>query len=278
MPTPPPNAPAWANLVPLVAVALVILRNARARRLRIEAMWIAPVVIIALIALALGAEGMPAPLGLALDVAGLVIGTGLGWWRAQHHPSSAGDPLTHELTSRASPLGMLVILGVFAVRFGIRYLAQQNGTTLGVWAIAIPDALLVMSVGLVCAGRIEIFIRATRLLNEARAKAGWLLPPGAGGPQNRDLCQDLDEAVRPDRLGQMMVRARGPGRHDMARPGRRRSGRRSASAPPRARPRRDEWRGWRSGHPPWACGGPAVDTAFGLEPLRPRRIDPVSRR
>ncbi|HEX3366509.1 hypothetical protein [Phenylobacterium sp.] len=167
---PPPNAPAWTNLLPLFAVALVILRNARARRLRIEAMWVAPVIIVALIALALSAEGMPAPLGLALDAAGLVVGAGLGWWRARFTQITV-DPLTHELTSRASPLGMLVILAVFAVRFGIRYLAQQNGTTLGVWAIALPDALLVMSVGLVCAGRIEIFIRATRLLNEARAQA-----------------------------------------------------------------------------------------------------------
>jgi hypothetical protein len=168
---PPPNAPAWSNLIPLIAVALVILRNARARRLRIEAMWIAPVIIIALIALSLSAEGMPPPLGLALDAAGLVVGAGLGWWRARFTHITV-DPVTHELTSRASPLGMMVILAVFAVRYGVRYLAQQNGTTLGVWAVAIPDALLVMSVGLVCAGRIEIFLRATRLLNEARAKAG----------------------------------------------------------------------------------------------------------
>jgi hypothetical protein len=168
---PPPNAPAWSNLIPLIAVALVILRNARARRLRIEAMWIAPVIIIALIALALSAEGMPPPLGLALDAAGLAVGAGLGWWRARFTHITV-DPVTHELTSRASPIGMMVILAVFAVRYGVRYLAQQNGTTLGVWAVAIPDALLVMSVGLVCAGRIEIFLRATRLLNEARAKAG----------------------------------------------------------------------------------------------------------
>lgn len=171
MPPPPPNAPAWTGLIPLAAVALVILRNARARRLRIEAMWIAPVVVIALIALSLTAEGMPTPLGLALDVAGLALGAGLGWWRARFTHITV-DPVTHELTSRASPIGMLVILVVFAVRLGVRSFAQQNGTTLGAWAIAIPDALLMMSVGLVCAGRIEIFLRATRLLSQARAKGG----------------------------------------------------------------------------------------------------------
>ena len=58
----------------LQAAYLVILRNARARRLRIEAMWIMPVVIIALIGLALTAQGVPAPLVLALEIAGLVAG------------------------------------------------------------------------------------------------------------------------------------------------------------------------------------------------------------
>jgi hypothetical protein len=168
---PSPNAPAWTNLIPLVIVALVILRNSRARRLRIEAMWVAPVIIIALIGLSLTSQGMPSPLGLALCIAGVLVGAGLGWWRARFTHITV-DPMTHELTSRASPIGMLVILVVFAIRFGIRAYAQQNGTTLGVWAVALPDALLVMSVGLVCAGRLEIFLRATRLLNEARAKAG----------------------------------------------------------------------------------------------------------
>lgn len=165
---PPAGQPAWTNLIPLVAIGLVILRNARARRLRIEAMWIAPVVIIALIALALYAEGIPSPLGLGLDVAALAAGAGLGWWRARFTQISI-DPETHELTSRASPLGMFVILAVFAIRFGVRAFAQQNGRELGVWAAVIPDALLVMSVGLVCAGRLEIFLRASRLLEEARA-------------------------------------------------------------------------------------------------------------
>jgi hypothetical protein len=171
MPPAPPNAPVWANFIPLVVIALVILRNARARRLRIEAMWIMPVLIIALIVLALTAQGMPSPLVMGLEIAGVVAGALLGWWRARFTNITV-DPVSHELTSRASPIGMLVILAVLAIRMGIRTYADQNGQALGVWAIAIPDALLAMSVGLVCAGRLEIFLRATRLLNEARAGGG----------------------------------------------------------------------------------------------------------
>ena len=48
------NGSPWATLIPIIiAMALVILRNSRARRLRIESMWVAPVVIVVMIGLAL---------------------------------------------------------------------------------------------------------------------------------------------------------------------------------------------------------------------------------
>jgi hypothetical protein len=168
MPPHAPNAGYAAYIVPLVAVALIILRNARVRRLRIETLWIAPVLILALVGLALSQAGMPSPAMLAIDFAALAAGAALGWWRARFTHISV-DPQTHQLTSRASPVGMLIILGVFAIRYGIRAYAEQNATTLNVPVNAIADAALVISVGLVCAQRLEIFTRASRLLNEARA-------------------------------------------------------------------------------------------------------------
>jgi hypothetical protein len=168
MPTPPPNAPAWAGLIPLVVIALVILRNSRARRLRIETLWISPVMILAAVGLLFSQQGMPSPLMLAIDIAALVIGSGLGWWRARFTQITV-DPETHQLTSRASAIGMMVILAVFALRYGIRMYAAESATSLGVSAVALADAALVISVGLVCAQRLEIALRATRLLNEARA-------------------------------------------------------------------------------------------------------------
>jgi hypothetical protein len=131
-------------------------------------LWVAPVTILALVGLTLSREGMPTPLMLAIDIAAVVIGAALGWWRARF-THIAVDPATHALTSRASPVGMLIILGIFAVRYGIRLYAAQNVNTLGVSANAVADAALVISVGLVCAQRLEIALRATRLLNEARA-------------------------------------------------------------------------------------------------------------
>ncbi|HEY0435280.1 MAG TPA: hypothetical protein VGC92_01475 [Phenylobacterium sp.] len=172
----PANGSPWATLLPIaIAMALVILRNSRARRLRIEAMWIAPVVIVVMIGLALYAEtkapGAHAglaltPVGIALDMAGIVVGALLGWWRARFTNITI-DPVSHELTSRASPIGMLVIVGILVIRTAVRTYAA--GGALGPWASPVADALLVMSVGLVCAQRLEIFTRASRMLAEARA-------------------------------------------------------------------------------------------------------------
>jgi hypothetical protein len=163
----PPNAQAMTLVIPLVVIGLVILRNSRARRLRIETLWIAPVMIVAMIGLSLSAEGLPSPLGLAVDVAGVAIGAVIGWWRARFTHIDI-DPESHQLTSRASPLGMLIILGVFALRYGLRMYAAGGA---GQYGLLATDALLVMTVGLVCAQRLEIFTRASRLLAEHRASS-----------------------------------------------------------------------------------------------------------
>jgi hypothetical protein len=174
------GGPPWAALIPIViAMGIVILRNARARRLRIESMWIAPVIIIALIGLALfgeskaaAAHGQPVftPVAIVIDIAGIVLGGLLGWWRARFTNITI-DPQTHELTSRASPIGMVVIMGILVIRTVVRTYTADNAGALGQWGPLLADGLLVMSVGLVCAQRLELALRATRLLNEARAGA-----------------------------------------------------------------------------------------------------------
>jgi hypothetical protein len=64
---------------------------------------------------------------------------------------------------------MLVILGVFALRYAARMYAAQSASSLGLSAVGVADALLIISVGLVCAQRLEIALRASRLLEEARS-------------------------------------------------------------------------------------------------------------
>jgi hypothetical protein len=130
-------------------------------------LWIAPVLVAVMIGLALSQEGAFTPLSVGIELAGLAVGALIGWWRARFTHIEI-DQQTHQLTSRASPLGMLIILGVFALRYGLRMYAAEGA---GQYGLLATDALLAMTVGLVCAQRLEIALRATRLLAEHRSSS-----------------------------------------------------------------------------------------------------------
>jgi hypothetical protein len=157
----------WALLIPLAVIALVLIRNARARNLRVERLWLSPALILAVTALAFAHQRLPGPAMIALNLAALATGVLLGWWRGRFTRISV-DPATHNLTSQASPVGMLLILLIFAVRMGLRGYAAQNAGALHVPAAEVTDAFLLLAVGVVCAQRLEMALRATRLLSAAR--------------------------------------------------------------------------------------------------------------
>src|SRR5205085_9069288 len=134
----PAGAPAWVNLIPLLMIGLVILRNSRARTLRIERLWISPVIVAALAAFTFYAHppsGAPAYL---LDATFLAAGGFLGWWRARASRFTI-DPETHVITSRVSPFGMLLILGIFALRYLVRMAAPGEASVLHVTALDLTD-------------------------------------------------------------------------------------------------------------------------------------------
>jgi hypothetical protein len=170
MASPPPPG-AWTFLVPLVAVGLLLLRNARERRLRVERLWISPTVILGFAALLLVQQPPPSAGLVALFAAALGLGALGGWWRGRL-THIVVDPETHELTSRASPLGMLLILGIFAVRYALRSLGDVTAGLLHVSVLQITDILMLLAVGLVCTQRLEMALRANRLLEAARAEKG----------------------------------------------------------------------------------------------------------
>jgi hypothetical protein len=162
----PPNGP-WIYLVPLFAVAMIVLRNARERRLRVEQLWISPLVLILLAGLVISAQPTPDPALLAVDLVALALGALAGWWRGRFTRITV-DPETHALTSKNSSAGMLLILGLFAVRYGLRTFEPQTASLLHISTLQATDALMLLAVGLVCAQRLEIALRATRMLREAR--------------------------------------------------------------------------------------------------------------
>jgi Na+/H+ antiporter NhaC len=166
---PPPTGPfPWPLLLPLLAIPLILLRNVQARRLRIERLWITPLAVLVITGLILSSQPPPGPLVIAAEALTLVAGAGIGWWRGRQ-TRIVVDPQTHQMTMKTSAVGMAVIFAIFAVRYALRALSAQAGAWLHVSALHVTDTLLLLAVGIVCAQRLEIALRAARLLKDAQA-------------------------------------------------------------------------------------------------------------
>lgn len=147
-----------------VALIVILLRNRRKRTLRPHLMWIAPVLILPLIGLGLWASSQHAHLGpLAWLVFALALGLGgaAGWWR--------GKTITIEkdadgvLKAQASPLGLVLVVGLLAARTGLREVAQSQADAWRLDPVVVTDAFLFFAIGLIVAQRLEMYIRARRV-------------------------------------------------------------------------------------------------------------------
>lgn len=105
----------WSYLIPLLVIGLVILRNSRGRTLKVERLWISPAILTALTLAVFATNPPPGLLGAGVDILAAGLGALLGWWRGRASRFTI-DPEPHVVTSRVSPIGMLLILGIFALR------------------------------------------------------------------------------------------------------------------------------------------------------------------
>jgi len=174
--SPTPAPPPVAFLIALPILALVVWRNARGRRVRVEALWIRPAILLALAGLAVSqTKGLGVGLVAAMAAA-LAVGAGLGWLRGRMTRITV-DPETHLATGQASVLGMLIILALIAFRFGARYFLEQGSGGMHVDVGQATDVLLALAVGLVVAQQLEIWIRCRRLIAQSIADKARGAPP-----------------------------------------------------------------------------------------------------
>ena len=97
----------------------------------------------------------------------LAVGAGLGWVRGSTMHITV-DPQTHALNMRASPAAMILLAALVVLRLGLRSLLVGNATVLHLSAALITDLFLMFAVGLLSVQRIEMAIRARKLLAAAR--------------------------------------------------------------------------------------------------------------
>lgn len=151
----------------LVVLALRFRRLSRERPLKIERLWIVPALYV-LIAGFTFWRIPPAPMTWAIAAAALLAGAALGWQRGRMMRITV-NPETHEISQKGSLAAMAFILVLVLVRS-----LARNAETLGIPGMhfdvmAMTDVLIAFALGMLTMQRVEMFLRARRLLGEARA-------------------------------------------------------------------------------------------------------------
>ncbi|MGJ3647190.1 DUF1453 domain-containing protein [Sphingomonas sp. GlSt437] len=156
-------------VVVVIALAFRMRGLQRARRLKVEQLWIVPA-IYSVFGVVLFAASPPTPLGWLLSAVALLLGAALGWQRGRMMRLTV-DPETHAINQQVSPAALIFIVVLIAVRAGLRDVAQSGVGGVHLNALMLTDVLVAMALGLLTVQRLEMYLRARRLLTEARAGA-----------------------------------------------------------------------------------------------------------
>ena len=158
----------WISMAVTLAIVVVIMAlrmrgMSKMRPLKLETLWIVPVLYLAVAAWMFVI--MP-PVGWVAiaSVAGLVIGAGVGWQRGKMMHIHV-DPETHALNQKASPAAMVFLIVLIIVRSLARTLL---GADSHVSPAMLTDPLIAFALGMFTLTRLEMYLRAKRLLDDAR--------------------------------------------------------------------------------------------------------------
>ena len=148
-----------------VALSIILLRNRRKRTLRPHLLWVMPLLVTTAIGFGLWANTQHphfGPFAWIAFVVALALGGVAGWWR--------GKTITIEkepdgsLKAQASPLGLILIIGLVAARAGLREVMEANAAAWHLDAVVVTDAFMLFAIGMIVAQRVELYIRARRIL------------------------------------------------------------------------------------------------------------------
>ncbi len=149
-------------LIAALVAGMVIRRSLSHRRIRVDSLWIIPALLSVAAVMTIAQSPPRDILGIAGSALAALIGAAVGWQRGRLTRINI-DPATGTLMSKASPAGVILILGLFALRYGLRYWLQehpQKGDTL----VNATDALMLFSCAMLIVARVEMWIRCRRLM------------------------------------------------------------------------------------------------------------------
>jgi membrane protein CcdC involved in cytochrome C biogenesis len=152
--------------IPIVIAAVILTLRARrmtqVRPLKLEQLWIVPAIYLAIV-VALFVMTPPSAIGWPICVASLLAGGAIGWQRGKTMRIEV-NPETGTLNQKASIAGILFLVGLFA----IKVLAQTGTQAFHVNVVVLTDALAALALGMFTMTRVEMYLRAKRLLEAAR--------------------------------------------------------------------------------------------------------------
>jgi membrane protein CcdC involved in cytochrome C biogenesis len=149
----------------VVIMALRMRRMGQMRPLKLGNLWIIPAVYFVVAAL-MFVQLPPTGWVAIASAVGLAIGAAVGWQRGKMMHIHV-DPETLALNQKASPAAMFFLIGLIVVRVGARSILGQEG---GVSPAMLTDPLIAFALGMFTLQRVEMYLRAKRLLEEARGR------------------------------------------------------------------------------------------------------------
>ncbi|MFL6845503.1 MAG: CcdC protein domain-containing protein [Allosphingosinicella sp.] len=158
----------YAITAAVVAVVMAIRfrRAGVARPLKLGQLLIIPAVY-GVLAIVMFVSAPPTRTGWLLCATALAVGAAAGWQRGRMIRIDV-DPETRTLQATQSPFAILFILVLILVRSGLRVALQSKaGGVLD--AATLTDMLIAFALGLLAVQRIEMYLRARRLLAAAPA-------------------------------------------------------------------------------------------------------------
>jgi hypothetical protein len=136
------------------------------RPLKLSTLWLIPVIYL-FIAGSMLFELPPPPFGWGLALAGLGLGLVVGWYRGKTIHIERNVE-TGELRQKASPLAMILLAALVALKLGARAIfGDVAATQPGSSALLLTDAFLGFALGLLSATRLELYLRGRRLISAA---------------------------------------------------------------------------------------------------------------
>jgi membrane protein CcdC involved in cytochrome C biogenesis len=147
----------------VVVMALRMRRMGKMRPLKLGSLWIVPALYLVVATLMFWQLPPTGWVAIASAI-GLAIGAAVGWQRGKMMHIHV-DPQTHALNQKASPAAMMFLVALIVVRSLARNILGQESN---VSPAMLTDPLIAFALAMFTLTRLEMYLRAKRLLEEAR--------------------------------------------------------------------------------------------------------------